>query len=184
MRHATAAGLLLCLAGPAAAQGYGLPGYGYVPPGGYAPNYYNRQTQPLSPYLNLLNRGNLPGVNYFYGARPGLPAGGVNQYGQVPQPPLPVGTAAGGFLPQATIPYDPNQPVFETGGQPVQLRSAAHPATFGNWFAGHGGYQSVTAGGTARFGGQPAGGQQRPALGGLGATGRPGGTGVGQPRTR
>ena len=44
-------------------------------PSGYAPNYYNRANQPLSPYLNLL-RGSNTAVNYFYGARPGLPSGG------------------------------------------------------------------------------------------------------------
>ena len=39
-------------------------------PSGYAPNMYNRATQPLSPYLNLLRGGN-NAVNYFYGVRPG-----------------------------------------------------------------------------------------------------------------
>ena len=39
-------------------------------PSGYAPNMYNRGTQPLSPYLNLLRGGN-NAVNYFYGVRPG-----------------------------------------------------------------------------------------------------------------
>ena len=41
---------------------------------GYAPNFYNRQTQPLSPYLNLLRGGN-NAVNYFYGVRQGTGAG-------------------------------------------------------------------------------------------------------------
>ena len=35
-----------------------------------APNAYNRQTQPLSPYLNLLRGGN-SAVNYYYGVRQG-----------------------------------------------------------------------------------------------------------------
>ena len=38
------------------------------------PNIYNPQTQPLSPYLNLLRGGN-PGVNYYYGVRPGTVGG-------------------------------------------------------------------------------------------------------------
>jgi hypothetical protein len=67
------------------AQVYG-PGGMYGPYGGYAggggqgstgfaPNFYNRQNQPLSPYLNLLRGGNTA-VNYFYGTRPGLASGG------------------------------------------------------------------------------------------------------------
>jgi hypothetical protein len=51
----------------------------------YLQNYYNRNSQPLSPYLNLLRGGNLA-ANYFYGVRPGLmggafgsPFGGGNQ---------------------------------------------------------------------------------------------------------
>ncbi len=43
-------------------------------PANFLPNYYNRPTQPLSPYLNLLRGGN-PGVNYFYGVRPGTQGG-------------------------------------------------------------------------------------------------------------
>ena len=43
-------------------------------PSGYAPNMYNRNTQPLSPYLNLL-RGTNTAVNYFYGVRPGTQSG-------------------------------------------------------------------------------------------------------------
>ena len=47
---------------------------GPASPGTYAPNPYNRQTQPLSPYLNLLRGGN-QAVNYFYGVRQGTGAG-------------------------------------------------------------------------------------------------------------
>jgi len=36
----------------------------------FVPNYFNRASQPVSPYLNLLRGGN-PAVNYFYGVRPG-----------------------------------------------------------------------------------------------------------------
>jgi hypothetical protein len=35
---------------------------------------YNRQAQPLSPYLNLLRGGN-EAVNYYYGVRPGTQPG-------------------------------------------------------------------------------------------------------------
>jgi len=40
----------------------------------YAPNFYNRANQPLSPYLNLF-RGNSAAVNYYYGVRPGTQRG-------------------------------------------------------------------------------------------------------------
>ena len=42
-------------------------------PSGYA-SMYNRGSQPLSPYLNLL-RGSNPAVNYYYGVRPGTGPG-------------------------------------------------------------------------------------------------------------
>src|SRR5690348_6570512 len=61
------------------APGYQMP-YPYPPAaaaaGSFMPNYYNRQNQPLSPYLNLL-RGGSPGVNYYYGVRPGTTGGAV-----------------------------------------------------------------------------------------------------------
>ena len=72
--------LLMILALPAAAQYQ--PGYAPNPAQlNYLPNYHNRATQPLSPYLNLM-RGSNPAVNYYFGARPGLPTGGVNTFGQ------------------------------------------------------------------------------------------------------
>jgi hypothetical protein len=70
-------GVALLGASHAQAQAYGgNPDYGGYAPPTYQPNtIYNRQTQPLSPYLNLF-RGNNPAVNYYYGVRPGTPAGG------------------------------------------------------------------------------------------------------------
>ena len=47
---------------------------GQFNPNAYAPNMYNRQAQPLSPYLNLL-RGGDAAVNYYYGVRPGTQPG-------------------------------------------------------------------------------------------------------------
>jgi hypothetical protein len=81
MRWGIAIGVLGFAAwGGSAAHGQaygGNPAYGgYMPPATFQPNtIYNRQTQPLSPYLNLF-RGNNPAVNYYYGVRPGTPAGG------------------------------------------------------------------------------------------------------------
>ncbi len=74
MRFLLVVGVSVASAAGAAAQINGSPyGGGNAP---YAPNYYNRNSQPLSPYLNLLRGGN-PAVNYFYGVRPGLMNGAV-----------------------------------------------------------------------------------------------------------
>ena len=67
---------LAAVAGSARAQVSGP-----ATPPGAAPNAYNRQTQPLSPYLNLLRGGNTA-VNYFYGVRPGTGAGVQGAMGQ------------------------------------------------------------------------------------------------------
>jgi hypothetical protein len=132
----------------------------------YLPNYYNRTTQPLSPYLNLF-RGVSPGVNYYYGVRPGLPTGGVNVFGQAPAYQPFVGANAGGFLPQAAMPNDGSGLTYPTGGQPIVLRSAANNAIYGNVFGNHGGYQNVYAnrGNQAQYAGQ-----QRSSAQGLGAS--------------
>lgn len=160
-----AVAFVLLTAAPAVAQ------YPAQPPGGFAPNYFNRQTQPLSPYLNLF-RGSNPATNYYYGVRPGLPSGGLTPFGTVPQPQPQLGTLSGGFLPQASTAFDINAPQMDAGGQPVQLRSAGHTTVYGNQFNGHGGYQAVYAQAINRGGFQAGGGLQRPALGGLGSSNR------------
>lgn len=98
------------------------------PPGGYAPNFYNRQTQPLSPYLNLL-RGGDPGINYYYGVRPGLQSQG-----------LPTGLGSGGpngisqlrmgFLPATQNPTQEPAQLPEAGEPISSLPSSGHPVTF------------------------------------------------------
>lgn len=141
-----------------------------IPPN-YAPNFYNRAQQPLSPYLNLLRGGN-PAANYYYGVRPGLPSGGVNIFGQVPVVQPPVGPQYGGFLPQSQIPYDPTSQAYEPGGQPVRLNSPAHPVLFGNQFPNHGTYFNVFAQNINRSG--YVGGSQPPrqSVQGLGTVNR------------
>ena len=144
--------LLVCSASPA----FGQPGA--LPPN-YAPNFFNRAQQPLSPYLNLL-RGSNPATNYYYGVRPGLPTGGQNTFGQTPQYQPQVGPQFGGFLPQSQIPYDANAQTYEPGGRPIRLNSPAHPVLFGNQFANHGSYfnvyaQNINRGGFAGGQGQP-----------------------------
>jgi hypothetical protein len=90
------------------------------------PNIYNPQNQPLSPYLNLLRGGN-PGVNYYYGVRPGTAGGSGFGLGA----PF---TAGGGnrtlFFPQLASSPDPVQP-REVGPGDV-LPPAGHPAVFNN----------------------------------------------------
>ncbi|MBP3960637.1 hypothetical protein J8F10_35890 [Gemmata sp. G18] len=123
------------------------------PPGGVMPNIYNPQNQPLSPYLNLLRGGN-PGVNYYYGVRPGTVGGMMNQGSGAPF------TAPGGnrtlFFPQLANAADPLQP-YEVGPGSV-LPPAGHAVVFGNTlgyfpspFGNRGGTRSGLAGvGTSR----------------------------------
>lgn len=122
---------------------------------GVMPNVYNPQYQPLSPYLNLLRGGN-PGVNYYYGVRPGT-MGGTGQSIGAPF------TAAGGnrqlFFPQLASAPDPLQP-REVGPGDV-LPPAGHPVVFNNT----GGYFP------SPFGGR---GGNRPGLAGVGTTRPPG----------
>lgn len=117
----------------------------------FAPNYFNRQTQPLSPYLNLLRGGN-PAVNYFYGARPGLGQNGLG-FG------MGNGMGAGGFgfaqnrmgfLPAASMPsQEPTE--LPAAGAEVTLPPSGHPVIFGNQFSGQGRYPG-TGSGAARNG--------------------------------
>lgn len=150
----------------------GMPIYPFGTPGGfgsinnspYAPNFYNRANQPLSPYLNLLRGGNTA-VNYFYGVRPGLPSGqpigmgfGTGYSG--------VSQARAGFVPQ--IAGNPTDEPIEVPpvGDRVIIPPSAHPVVFGNKFGPNTGGQS---GGFGR--GRPAGfgggaGQQQGSGGG------------------
>jgi hypothetical protein len=162
-------------AAPAAAQ---YPQYPYAPvpsPGNYLPNYYNRASQPLSPYLNLLRGGN-PGVNYFYGVRPGTPAGGMGPMGTPGFNSLPAAQPLQ-FLPQAATVVDPGGDPIEPGGKQVTLSPAGHGAVFGNTFNGHGSYFSVYAQTGVRGLGQQAAGPRRGAAG-LGMSQRPAGGGT------
>ena len=129
------------LATGAPAQVYGAPGGANAAgPGGganplagltgaFAPNVYDRGSQPLSPYLNLLRGGN-PAVNYFYGVRPGLNPAVAGPAGRFGSPP---GAAGSRFnLQPAALPGElPFQPL--DANTPLNLLpSAAHPVTFGN----------------------------------------------------
>jgi hypothetical protein len=133
----------------------GYPQYGGATANPYAfgpTNPYNRTNQPLSPYLNLLRGGN-PGVNYFYGVRPGTTGGG-GFGGAVPM--FSSGAQRVLSFPQSN-PDDPLE--LPTPGEGYKLPPAGHPVLFNNTM----GYFPS------------AGGQRQPARSGL--------TGAGGPRT-
>jgi hypothetical protein len=97
-------------------------------PNNFMPNIYNPQTQPLSPYLNLLRGGNVA-TNYFYGVRPGTVGMGNGRGGGAPF------MAGGGnravFFPQLAMAPDPLAGEDATGPGSV-LQPAGHPVVFNN----------------------------------------------------
>ncbi len=106
-------------------------------PSGYAPNYYNRATQPLSPYLNLL-RGSNTAVNYFYGARPGLPSGGYTGMFQNPQQPRQT------FFPVVDTLSD----LLDDPQNAGKIPPSGHPVGFGNTMGYFGGASPMNRGNT------------------------------------
>lgn len=113
-------------AGQGGFQQYPYPQYPGINPGNVMPNIYNPQTQPLSPYLNLLRGGN-PGVNYYYGVRPGT-VGGAGSFGGAAM--LAPGGNRGAFFPQLAAAPDPLSLPEATDG--YTLPSAGHPTVFNN----------------------------------------------------
>lgn len=88
----------------------------------YVQNYYNRSSQPLSPYLNLLRGGN-QAVNYFYGVRPGTSTGALGS-------PFTLGMGSQGrqtFFPQIDTLYELEDVKPTDGIQPT-----GHPFGFNN----------------------------------------------------
>jgi hypothetical protein len=120
--------------------GYELPGpwqpYSPYTQQGMAPNPYNRGTQPLSPYLNLLRGTGNPAVDYYFGVRPGTPAG--QPLGQQPWMGGPGNTMMNsqmrqGYIPQAGTPnFEPQQ--LPDAGKPVVLPASGHGVGYGNVF--------------------------------------------------
>jgi hypothetical protein len=106
-----------------------------------APNPYNRNTQPLSPYLNLLRGGNVA-ANYFYGVRP-------SQMGSPLASPLAMGMGTQGrqtFFPQIDTLYE-----LEDSKPTDGLKPTGHPFGFNNGMGYFGNGQGT------RGGGQPQG---------------------------
>src|SRR5436309_10607590 len=91
-----AAAWVLGTAAGASAQPQQYPQYQPLNPQNVMPNIYNPQSQPLSPYLNLLRGGN-QASNYYYGVRPGTVGGGA-AFGAASQ--LAPGGMRAPFLPQ------------------------------------------------------------------------------------
>lgn len=118
---------------PLQQYGSNLPSIPYLPPSGsinpynLMPNIYNPQAQPLSPYLNLLSGIN-PGVNYYYGVRPGTLGMSAMRGGGAPF------VAPGGprplFFPQLTVAPDPLGERVADGDR--ILPPAGHPVVFNN----------------------------------------------------
>lgn len=124
-------GLVLTLVVGADASAQGPYPYSPAPnSGNYLPNYYNRQTQPLSPYLNLLRGGN-PGVNYFYGVRPGTQGGGVPVGGGFGFPGMGSGLNRTNVLPTTLTPTLEPIPVDRAGVLIDRLMDSGHPVSFG-----------------------------------------------------
>lgn len=118
---------LLAVSATASAQ-QNLIGGGYGGYGGnnynsqFLQNYYNRNNQPLSPYLNLLRGGNAA-TNYYYGVRPGSMGGPLNM-------PFTVGMGTQGrqtFFPQVDTLYE-----LEDTKPGEGLRPTGHPFGFNN----------------------------------------------------
>lgn len=123
---------LLLFAAPAVAQvPYSYPSpYGPIPSAqSFAPNYFNRNYQPLSPYLNLGNSVN-PAASYYYGVRPGTqgPTGLGPIYGSGVQMPPSVGRTL--FLPPVTPPVTSDPNLFDNPQAP--LPSPGGPVAYGN----------------------------------------------------
>ncbi|MCU0705722.1 MAG: hypothetical protein MUF18_17275 [Fimbriiglobus sp.] len=101
-------------------------------PQSFAPNYFNRNYQPLSPYLNLANNFN-PAAGYYYGVRPATqgPTGLGPVYGSGAQFSAPVGRSM--FLPSTP-------PSTATNTDPLDntpragLPSPGGPVGYGNYF--------------------------------------------------
>src|SRR6185312_10105904 len=115
--------------------GYGGGGYGGYG-GGYGggfggggmfmPNIYNQQTQPLSPYLNMLRGSGNPAVGYYFGARPGT-VGGYGGMGMAPN------MAFGGMRMPFPFQITEEEPL-PAGEKPegYVLPAAGHPVMFNN----------------------------------------------------
>ena len=121
MRRTMVAGLI-ALAAVAAGERQASGQWGAQNGAPFAPNQYNRQTQPLSPWLNLTRGGNTA-VNYFYGVRPGTQPNAFSGM---------FGAGGGGqrltFFPGADYMTD----LLEEPRDATKVNPTGHPAGFAN----------------------------------------------------
>ena len=113
---------------PGSGTTYGLSGLG--PSGGFMPNIYNPQTQPLSPYLNMFRGANNPAANYYFGTRPGTVAGMGGMMGGAPG--IAMGGPRGLFFPQLASGPDPLDLPEADPASATALPPAGHPVYFNN----------------------------------------------------
>ena len=119
-RHLLIAGAL-ALFGAATADAQG---FGRTP--GFAPNVFNRQSQPVSPYLQLFAPSS-PAINYFTQVRPQLQLRGA----QGPAPFRQVAPANG--VRQTFFPVVDTLSELDTQDpQATGMRPTGHPIGFGN----------------------------------------------------
>lgn len=113
-------------------QGFGQPGSGggYGPNSGFAPNIYNPQSQPLSPYLNMFRGSGNPAANYYFGTRPGTVGGGGGGGGGAPN--IAFGGNRGLFFPQLASGPDPFDLPEADPASHTALPPAGHPVYFNN----------------------------------------------------
>lgn len=133
--------------------GYG--GYGMMNQN-MMPNIYNRQNQPLSPYLNLLRGGNTA-ANYFYGVRPGTM--GMGGRGYMGAPFMAWGGNRMMFFPQLAMAPDPTEEQIDPKSRSV-LPPAGHPVVFNNtmgFFPSPFGQAGMSRGGLSGLGARRSG---------------------------
>jgi len=148
---------------------------GTVPPN-VQQNIYNRGTQPLSPYLNLLRGQGNPGADYYFGVRPGTPNGGQQLNQQVQRGgALNNSQMRQGYLPQASIQSAEPLPLPDPN-QDIILPPSGHGVAYGNVFGisntGVPGMNTASARG-GFFKAPSSGTVPRPSTNGLPATRRP-----------
>jgi hypothetical protein len=152
------------------------------------PNIYNQQSQPLSPYLNMLRGSGNPAAGYYFGTRPGT-VGGYGGFGLAPN------MAFGGN--RMPFPFQLAEEEPLPRGEPAEgyiLPPAGHPVMFNNtmgFYPYPGMYNRYGRGGMGMGGGMGGrGGMGMGGYGGMGGMGGGMGTGsqgtgnAGRPPTR
>lgn len=100
-------------------------------PPAFVPNYFNRQYQPISPYLRLFAPG--PAVNWYYDVRPALDI--TSGRGRLNVPPTMMAPSRQTFFPEVDHSLSG---IGDTPGENQQLMPATgHPSGFQNSMGFH-----------------------------------------------